>query len=211
MRLILSEAPAGLDVDGKAMLKHYMSPNVRAEFEQKVETKHAKQQDAEFAGFFYIAVSHLQENCKRLTKMGLIAGNPQEGGQLSAQMNGLIAGFNSAVKAVDIFRDPATGRQSPFPITLSLIGHVVVLVFCLMGACEDHPSCVYATLVRASTDLLIQHAKFMQQWLTDLAVRLCVTLLCRLHLHRVPDRPRRDSPHSIPAARRRCRILCFLQ
>lgn len=129
MRLYVSDTPAGLDMEGKAMVKHYMSLSFRAEFEQKVETKHAKQQNAEIAGMFLIAVSHLQENCKQLTKMGLIAGNPQEGGQLSAQMNGLIAGFNAAVKAVDIFRDRTTGQQSPFPITLSMIGHVVVLVF----------------------------------------------------------------------------------
>ena len=135
MRLYISDAPAGLDMEGKARMKHYMSPSVRADFEQKVETKHATQQQAEFAGVFYIAVSHLQENCKQLTKMGLIAGNPQEGGQLSAQMNGLIVGFNTAIKAIDVFRDPTTGRQTPFPITLSMIGDVIVLVFCLIGAC----------------------------------------------------------------------------
>ena len=62
--------------------------------------------------FFYVAVSHLQKNFMELTRLGLLAGNPQEGGQLSAQLGGLVTSFNGSVKAMDIFRS-ATGSSHP--------------------------------------------------------------------------------------------------
>eukprot|EP01050_Picozoa_sp_SAG11_P014847 SAG11_NODE_1869_length_4151_cov_5.154245_3_plen_94_part_00 len=37
---------------------------------------------------------------QRCRTLGLVAGNPQEGGQLSAQISTLIATFNAAIKAM---------------------------------------------------------------------------------------------------------------
>jgi hypothetical protein len=127
--MYLMDYHAGLDEDGKQEIAQYMCPDMFARYKELVLEQKEKDQNVAFRGFFYVVVAHLQKQCKLLTSMGCIQGNPQEGGQLSGQLNSIISGFTGGESHIDIFRDES-GKQHPFPTALSLIGRIVVLFYC---------------------------------------------------------------------------------
>jgi hypothetical protein len=86
-------------------------------------------QDRYVRSFFFVAAAHLESLCKELAGLGLIQGNPMEGGQLSSLLNGVVAGFTGAEKAIDIFRSPSSKKQ-PYPYILTMVARVTVFFFC---------------------------------------------------------------------------------
>eukprot|EP01052_Picozoa_sp_SAG31_P022911 SAG31_NODE_1849_length_7088_cov_2.647446_4_plen_399_part_00 len=144
VRLTLQEDDHDFEKDKEDML-HMMPDELRSKFTEMVVSVPYVEQKSAMKRFVHVVVAFVQTSNVRLSKLGLIGPNPMEGGALSAQVTQMIGHFNAAIKAMDIFRGK-TGFKRPYPHHLSLIGRVVLMVFCQLAAasiaCKTHPDAV---------------------------------------------------------------------
>ena len=88
-------------------------------------------QDHRARAFFFVAVGHLERDCKELGSLGLIARwSPMEGGQLGAALSEIVAGFTGAEKAMDVFRS-VSGKPQSYPYIMTVIARVVTIIYCV--------------------------------------------------------------------------------
>lgn len=144
VRLTLQEVKEDFEKNTQDML-HMMPDELRSKFTEMVVSVPHVEQKSGMKRFVHVAVAFVQTSNVRLSKLGLIGPNPMEGGALSAQVTQMIGHFNAAIKAMDIFRRKS-GFRRPYPNHLSLIGRVVLMVFCQLAAasiaCKTHPDAV---------------------------------------------------------------------
>eukprot|EP01050_Picozoa_sp_SAG11_P000351 SAG11_NODE_10_length_27955_cov_15.365235_3_plen_327_part_00 len=88
-----------------------------------------KSQDGWVRSFFFLVVAQLEDTYLQLAKWKLVGGNPMEGGQVTANVNGIVSGFTGAEKAIDIFRS-CDGDKQPYPYIVAMIGRAVLICFC---------------------------------------------------------------------------------